>query len=196
VKDYYAILGLPMAATEAEIDAAFRALARRCHPDLRPEAEGDDAIAQFKLATEAYEVLSDAERRRAYDNATRRKARWRPSVRPRSADSISAPTEAQAGCGRLDVVADVHLVPEEAAAGGPIELRLTVSHNCSECKGRSDGTCHICNGLGTIHESHTAQLHVPPGVRDDTVLCLPGFGRGADGLRGDLYLRVRVRPCW
>lgn len=196
MKDYYAILGLPIAATGAEIDAAFRALARKCHPDLRPEVEGQDATAQFKLATEAYEVLSDAEKRREYDNTTRRKTRWRPYGRRPSADSIKAPPEAQTGRDQLDVAADVHLAPEEAAAGGPIELRLSVSHQCSECKGRSNGKCHVCNGLGTVHDSRIAQLHIPPGVRDDTVLCLPGFGRGSGGLRGDLYLRVRVRPCW
>ena len=65
VMDYYAILGLPRTATPAEIDAAFRSLARKYHPDARPEA--DDATAQFKLATEAHEVLSCVEKRREYD---------------------------------------------------------------------------------------------------------------------------------
>jgi hypothetical protein len=65
VKNYYAILGLPSTATPAEIDAAFRSLARKYHPDLRPE--GEDATSQFKLVTEAHEVLSNAEKRREYD---------------------------------------------------------------------------------------------------------------------------------
>ena len=67
MRDYYAILGLPRTASAAEIDAAFRSLARKYHPDLRPEEEGKDATARFKLVTEAREVLSNAKKRREYD---------------------------------------------------------------------------------------------------------------------------------
>ncbi len=63
--DYYEILGLPRDADKAEVKTAFRRLARELHPDVNdhdPEAE-----EKFKAAAEAYEVLSDSERRRAYD---------------------------------------------------------------------------------------------------------------------------------
>jgi DnaJ-class molecular chaperone len=63
--DYYEILGLPRDADKAEVKTAFRRLARELHPDVNdhdPEAE-----EKFKAAAEAYEVLSDPERRRAYD---------------------------------------------------------------------------------------------------------------------------------
>ncbi len=63
--DYYEILGVARDANKAEVKTAFRRLARELHPDVNnhdPEAE-----EKFKAAAEAYEVLSDTERRRAYD---------------------------------------------------------------------------------------------------------------------------------
>ena len=64
-RDYYEILGVQRDANKAEVKTAFRRLARELHPDVNdhdPEAE-----EKFKAAAEAYEVLSDPERRRAYD---------------------------------------------------------------------------------------------------------------------------------
>lgn len=64
-RDYYGVLGVERNASEAELKRAFRRLARELHPDVNghdPEAE-----EKFKEAAEAYEVLSDGERRRTYD---------------------------------------------------------------------------------------------------------------------------------
>lgn len=64
-KDYYAILGVPRNADEKEIKKAYRRLARKYHPDLNP---GDkEAERKFKEINEAYEVLSDPEKRKRYD---------------------------------------------------------------------------------------------------------------------------------
>lgn len=63
-KDYYAIMGLPRNASQAEIKRVYRKLARKYHPDVSKEA---DAEAQFKQVGEAYEVLKDPEKRAAYD---------------------------------------------------------------------------------------------------------------------------------
>src|SRR5579884_1811467 len=64
-RDYYEVLGVPRTADEADIKKAFRRLARELHPDVNshdPQAE-----EKFKEAAEAYEVLSDPERRATYD---------------------------------------------------------------------------------------------------------------------------------
>jgi len=63
-RDYYEILGIDRNADAAEVRKAYRRLARQYHPDVSTEADAD---ARFKEATEAYEVLSDADRRSLYD---------------------------------------------------------------------------------------------------------------------------------
>src|ERR1700710_200216 len=64
-RDYYEVLGVGRDADETEIKRAFRGLARELHPDVNDH--DPDAEEKFKAAAEAYEVLSDAERRQTYD---------------------------------------------------------------------------------------------------------------------------------
>ena len=64
-RDYYEVLGVSRGASEAEIKKAYRKLAKENHPDLHP---GDkEAEARFKEVNEAYEVLSDADKKARYD---------------------------------------------------------------------------------------------------------------------------------
>src|SRR5438046_10617659 len=64
-RDYYEILGVARSAKEEEIKKTYRKLARKYHPDLNPNNK--QAEEKFKEIQEAYEVLSDAEKRRKYD---------------------------------------------------------------------------------------------------------------------------------
>ena len=64
-QDYYEVLGVSKTATDEEIKKAYRKLAKKYHPDLNPNDK--EAEAKFKAAGEAYEVLSDKEKRAQYD---------------------------------------------------------------------------------------------------------------------------------
>lgn len=71
--DYYALLGLGPSASAAEVDRAYRRAARATHPDIHPQ--DSSAAERFRAVSNAYETLSDPERRASYDEA-------RPSVSP------------------------------------------------------------------------------------------------------------------
>lgn len=66
-KDYYAILGVSKTATQDEIKQAFRKLARKYHPDVNPNNK--QAEARFKEVSEAYEVVSDVDKRKNMTNS-------------------------------------------------------------------------------------------------------------------------------
>ncbi len=66
-RDYYETLGVAKTATEAEIKSAFRKLARKHHPDMAKARDKAAAEEKFKQINEAYEVLSDPEKRQQYD---------------------------------------------------------------------------------------------------------------------------------
>ncbi|MEF9996121.1 MAG: DnaJ domain-containing protein, partial [Burkholderiaceae bacterium] len=70
-KDYYAILGVERGATEDDVKKAYRKLARKYHPDVSKEK---DAEAKFKDVNEAYQTLSDADKRKAYDQLGQRRS--------------------------------------------------------------------------------------------------------------------------
>lgn len=65
-RDYYEVLGVDKNASEADIKKAFKKMARKYHPDLNPDKK-KEAEAKFKEVNEAYEVLSDAQKKAQYD---------------------------------------------------------------------------------------------------------------------------------
>ena len=149
-RDYYKVLELARNATEAEIKKAYRRLAMKFHPDRNPH--DTEAEEKFKEAKEAYEVLTDAQKRAAYDQfghagLERDPRRRRDSVRPtRSATSLamcSAISSAAAGAAARRCFA----ARTCATAWSSISIRLS-SAIASISTSRRSRECEVCSGSG------------------------------------------------
>jgi molecular chaperone DnaJ len=201
-RDYYDVLGVPRDAEETDIKKAFRRLARELHPDVN--AHDPEAEEKFKEAAEAYEVLSDAERRRLYDaygHDGLRSGGYAPNFEGFGSfsDIFSAffgagGFDAAFGTGRRgggvqggDVLVAAAIDLAEAARGTSVEVRYEAEAQCEHCHGNGAEpgtpivTCPRCNGSGqlqTVARTPFGQL-VRAGLCD---LC------GGDG-------RVAEQPC-
>jgi molecular chaperone DnaJ len=169
IHDYYELLGVSRTASEAEIKKRFRALARELHPDV---SEDPNAEERFKEVVEAYEVLSDTERRELYDRFGHAGLRSR-GFAPTSFDFGTlgdlfsaffgddlfglAGRQRRAARG-ADVAAEIELELVEAARGIARELPFQVAVACATCEGSGaePGTepvaCPTCGGSGRLQE--------------------------------------------
>ena len=102
--DHYQLLGVARAASREEITQAWRRRARAEHPDRRPPGAGDEAAGRFRALAKAYHVLSDPDRRAAYDSTlSPAVARTRVRLLPaRSASVLLAEPPLQAGPVRIE----------------------------------------------------------------------------------------------
>src|SRR5688500_161104 len=141
-RDYYEVLGVGRDASEAEVKKAFRKLARELHPDVN--AHDPEAEEKFKQAAEAYEVLSDAARRRSYDTVGPEGLRaggWSP--RAAGFSSIQDIFEAFFGgdpfqrgpAGGADVGATIEVGLEDVLEGTSREVSFEVIDVCEHCRG-------------------------------------------------------------
>ena len=171
-RDYYEVLGVERGAGDAEIKKAFRRLARELHPDVNG---APDAEERFKEAAEAYEVLSDADRRATYDRYGHeglRSGGYAPNFE--SFGSLSDIFEAFFGGGGLggafggfggsptgpaqggDVAAGVELTLGQAAQGAAVDVSYDGVVLCQHCRGNGAEpgtpieTCAKCGGAGQL----------------------------------------------
>jgi len=163
-KDYYQLLGVPRDASLTAIKRAFKRLARRFGAARAEEAT--DAFAELQVA---YETLTDAERRRRYDDALGGDERtafaeWCLVRRPAAGDLRRpfAPTS---------LTAEIVLRPEEAAAGTLLSLDVPVTATCDECGGTGGSVfdCGRCQGEGKVGRRLPVPVHVPAGLREGAV---------------------------
>ena len=178
-KDYYAALGVAKTASEEEIKKAYKQQVKKYHPDLNPDSK--TAEAKMKEVNEAYDVLSDPEKRARYDQFG---ADGMNGAYGGGAGGFGGFGGADfgdifdmffngAGGGRNsarrqnmprqgdDVRLDVKVSFEEAARGTTREVPLTRSENCSDCGGSGAKagtgriTCSYCGGSGQVSSTHT-----------------------------------------
>jgi molecular chaperone DnaJ len=196
-RDYYQVLGVERSASEAEVKKAFRKLARDLHPDVN--AHDPEAEEKFKEAAEAYEVLSDAERRRTYDRFGHEGLRshgFDPAAGFGSiqdifdaifggADPFGAFSRDPAAGG--DVAAVVVIDLEDVLEDQTREVSFEAVSVCDRCSGNGAEpgtpieTCDRCGGTGQLRE-------VSRSVFGQVVRAMP-----CDKCRGDG--RIPQMPC-
>jgi len=212
-KDYYLVLGVSRNADLNKIKKAYRTIVKRCHPDVLNEKESS---ARFLEIKEAYETLSDHEKKIKYDDKLKRHTtaysinRVPDEMRERisryknmESDFFTKTDEFFEGFipgfyeknkGNLpekDLYFDAILTPDEAATGGLYPITVPVMAPCPVCSrsGLWEGLyCPLCQGLGRIASERKFALSIPPNVRSGTEISLSLEGIG----QKEMYLHIRV----
>ncbi len=207
-RDYYKVLGVQRSASDDEIKKAYRRLARKYHPDLNP---GDEkASDRFKEINEAYQVLGDSDKRTKYDQFGSNWEKYgsfdeafRHTGAGRAAGAGPASGFDFAGFGGFsdffealfgggvavapqggttyrgqrsaDIEHEIDIPLQEVMNGGTRVLNLRIPEAGGKIRNRR------------------LEVRIPTGVRDGSRIRIAGEGgHKGDGLRGDLFLKVRV----
>lgn len=172
-RDFYEVLGVAKTASEDDIKKAYRKLAMKYHPDRNQGEKAKEAEEKFKEVKEAYEILSDSQKRTAYD--THGHAGVDPNMRGGFSGSAAGGfdfSEAFADIfgdmfggarnrGRQvyrgnDLSYSLEITLEEAARGKEAQIRIPGWDNCETCRGTGakpgtqPKTCTHCNGNGSV----------------------------------------------
>ncbi|KAH6832831.1 DNAJ heat shock family protein [Perilla frutescens var. hirtella] len=194
-RDYYSVLGVSKSASKSEIKSAYRKLARSYHPDVNKEAGAED---KFKEISNAYEVLSDDEKRSIYDRygeAGLKGAGMGTGDFSNPFDLFESLFEGMGGMGGMgmggrgsrnrategeDQIHNLVLNFKEAVFGVEKEIEITRLESCSTCdgSGAKPGTkaskCSTCGGQGQVVSS----ARTPLGVFQQVMTCSTCGGAG------------------
>jgi molecular chaperone DnaJ len=213
-RDYYADLGVARDASPEDVKSSFRRLAREHHPDANP---GDPAAeSRFRRIAEAYEVLSDPDRRRSYDRGETLDfgdlfsgfGGFDDLIRSVFGDGgffTGQGGRAASNRGR-DILVGVEVELASAAFGGETEVSFRTTLACESCggegsaSGTSPVTCPSCGGAGTVRVARRGLLGTMMTLSPCTTCS--GHGtivsepcpacRGAGALPGDRKVRVEI----
>jgi DnaJ-class molecular chaperone len=208
-RDYYEALGISRSAEDKEIRSAYRKLARKFHPDVNPNDKS--AESRFKEVNNAYEVLSDPEKRKKYDKYG---DRWEMADQIEEANrrggggfraapgaegfgdfgSIfdtffrrerSGPRGGGVGNRRgQDIETPVEVSLEEAYRGTTRMVNLQSPEPCKVCGGTGEvagAVCHTCEGMGTLTRPRRLEVRIPAGVKTGSRVRVAGEGRPGSG---------------
>jgi len=204
--DYYEALGVPRTATEKEIKTAYRKLARQHHPDLHQGDAKKAAEEKFKTINEAYEVLSDADKRSKYD---RLGMNWQsgqdfqPGPDMGGFDFRNANVSGEGLNGFSDFFSS--MFGQEIFGGrrgtrterqrGPMrgeDIEAEINLLIEELYNGGEKDIQIQTGNAT----KTVKVKIPPRIYSGAVLRLKGLGGAghAGGTAGDLLLQLKAMP--
>ena len=192
-RDYYEVLGVSRSATAEDVKNAFRSLARKYHPDVNKEP---DAEEKFKEINEAYGVLSDPEKRAAYDRYgfSGVNTNGMPDFSSMDLSDILEGLFGMGGFGGfsssrrsrntprrgVDLSSKLKLTFEEAVFGAEKEIEITRDEKCSTCggtgaePGTTPAVCQTCKGQGEVRQVHQTFL----GSMVQVITCPECQGRG------------------
>lgn len=208
-RDFYEVLGVQRGASDDEIKKAYRKKAKEYHPDLHPD-DKEAAEAKFKEVNEAYEVLSDSEKKARYDQfghagvdpnfgagGAGSYGGWGGATDFDLGDIFSSFFGGGTGGSRRanpnaprrgsDASAFVVISFEEAAFGCKKQVEVNLVENCHTCggtgaaKGTSPTTCPVCHGSGY----EMRQQRTPFGVMQTQAVCSRCQGKG----------KIIEKPC-
>ena len=214
-KDYYEILGVPPSAEKKVIQQTFRKLARKYHPDVNPGNK--EAEEKFKTINEAYQVLSDAEKRKKYDELRAQYQQWQQTGN-RQQDFDWQNWSAEPGKGARGKYANPEDLEDLFGSSSPYSDFFTniFGQARRSGSGRSQGAPprqrrgrdveyevdltlkEAFSGTDRLLEidGHRIQAMIPPGVRTGSRVRLSGQGEPGQnsGPAGDLYLIITILP--
>ncbi len=210
-RDYYDVLGVKRSAKADEIKSAYRKLARKYHPDANKSA---GAPEKFNEATEAYDVLSDPEKRKIYDQyghagpssgpgfpGAGRRGHSGQGVSFNFSDIFGGGGSGFAGMSLDDILQSLgggrarrgrQRQPRPSRRGGDSETRLTLDF-LQAIRGTSTRIRISRQGFDGAAQQETIEVKIPAGVKDGSKIRVRGKGElGADS-PGDLYISINVR---